>query len=106
METKAIEDLLQAHHQFVQKVQDHLAAAAKGKALSPEALVKEKEELVGRFKARLEEETQAKEQTLKRHDEAIRRHKDVIARMEREIREERKAIERAARPAPAKGKGS
>lgn len=104
METKVIEDILKSHKEFVQKVRKQMELISKGKVPPAEALVKEKEELLARFKERLDAATEAREQVMRRHDEEIRSRKESISHLEKEIKEDKKTLERAVAEAAKRPK--
>jgi hypothetical protein len=105
MEVKTIQDILQFQKEFTQKVERLIALARKGKAPSPELAVKEKEEIRARLKARLDAATEAQERAARRYEDGIRSHSMLISRLDKEIEEDRKSLQRAGvKPAKEEGK--
>jgi hypothetical protein len=96
MEVKTIQDILKFQGEFIQKVQKQMELIGKGKAPSAEELINEKKEFLTRYKERLDVAAKAKEEVIHRYDEEIQYNKNLISRLEKEIKEDKKAIERAA----------
>ncbi len=104
MEIKTIQDILQFQKEFAQKVERLIGLARKGKGPSAESAVKEKEEIRARLKARLDAASEAQERAARRYEEGIRSHTMLISRLDKEIEEDRKSLQRAG-VKPAKGEG-
>lgn len=105
MEVKTIQDILQFQKEFAQKVERLIALARKGKAPSAELAVKEKEEIRARLKARLDAASEARERVVRRHEDGIRSHTTLISRLDKEIDEDRKSLQRpGVKPTKVEGK--
>ena len=73
-------------------------------APSAEVAVKEKEEIRARLTERLDAASEAKERVVRRNDDGIRSHTMLISRLDKEIQEDRKSLDRAAEAAKREGK--
>ena len=108
MEVKAIQDILQFQKEFAQKVERLIGLARKRKAPSAEVAVKEKEEIRARLKERLDAASEAKERAARRYEDGIRSHTTLISRLDKEIEEEKRSLQRiglkAAKEEGKKGK--
>jgi hypothetical protein len=108
MEVKAIQDILQFQKEFAQKVERLIGLARKRKAPSAEVAVKEKEEIRARLKERLDAASEANERAARRYEDGIRSHTMLISRLDKEIEEDRKSLQRiglkAAKEEGKKGK--
>lgn len=102
MEAKTIEDLLKAHHEFVEQVQQRLAVLGKNDPPSDEQLIREKQELLAHFQQRLKDANEAKKRSAQHYDEEIARHKAMVTRLEKEIREAGTPAKPASRRKPRK----
>jgi hypothetical protein len=58
--------------------------------------VKEKEEIRARLKERLDAASEARERVVRRYEDGIRSHTTLISRLDKEIQEDRRSLERAA----------
>ena len=97
-------EILTFHKDFAQQFQKHIELIREGRAPSADALVREKEDLLARLRQRLELVNEAKQQAIRRYDEEVRRCKELISQREAEIREDKKALERAAAEAAKQAK--
>ncbi len=104
MESGIIEEILKSHEDLLKRMQGHMERAAAKRGPSMETVVKEKEELLAHLKERVEAATRAKEAAVSRFDRQIRHYSDEITRLTRELRQDKKALGRAAeRPAGESG---
>lgn len=104
MEATVIEGILKSHEEFVKKVQKQMESIRRGGASSSEVSIKGKEEHLLRFKGRLESATKTRQEVIRRYDEEIRGHKQMISRLEKDIQEDKKALERVAAEAAKRTK--
>jgi hypothetical protein len=85
MEIKSMGDILKAHTEFVDKIQQQMSTLSQGEPPSKEALVKEKEELLAQLKQRRNTANAAKEATLRRYDREIRQYTETISHLENNV---------------------
>ena len=92
METNVTENIVKAHQELIDKVQLQVEMLSEGAATSHEESVKFKQSLLEKYKHRLAEIIEAKEQAIRQFDEEINRRKALIESLDKTITEAKRAI--------------
>ena len=92
MDIKTIEQALKLQSDLTAKLARRTEMLSRGRALSPQTMLKEKEEEAVVLQRELEAATQGREEATRRWDERIARRKADLATLQEEIAEIRRGL--------------
>ena len=92
MEIKNLEQVLKLQKDLAAKLTQNVELISTGKAPSPELVLKEKEQLIRRAQAAVEDAVKERDAAVRRWDERIAQRKASLAKLESELKDLRELL--------------